>query len=210
VQHEFCGTHEIRGASCPNCNKPLLRILSLSAKDHVLALDEAKTPVVHLLYCWTCSIPYGEFSYKINRDGSVDMLQIPKPQPYDFGIDGPYDGYTGVYPLQKVILEPIGYVDDAKLAEAQKGGQYDSADDLFSPRHQVGGSPFIYNPQTRTCLNCSSEMPVLAAICNDATGNDPWKNKEEESSTFTGNGGVQMVFHFCRDCAIVAAYHSCD
>lgn len=64
------------------------------------------------------------------------------------------------------------------------------------------------NPQTLTCPSCSKEMPVLATICNDATGNDPWKR--EDSSTFAGNGGVLMVFQLCRDCAIVSAYQSCD
>jgi len=208
VQHQFCGTHEIRGAACPNCNKPLLRILSLNAKDRVLNLDESKTPFVHLLYCWTCSIPYGDFSYRVNSDGSIEMLQIPERQPdSEFGLEGPYDGYTGLYPAQRVTLEPMKGVDDAKLAVARKEGEYDSDD----PRHQIGGSPFIENPQTPACPICSKEIPLLAAICDDATGNDPWnRENHEEANTFAGNGGVQMVFHFCRDCSVVSAYHSVD
>jgi hypothetical protein len=209
VQHDFCGSHDIRGATCPNCNKPLLRILSLHARDHVLNLDQTKTLVVPLLYCWTCSIPYGEFSYEVNVDGTIEIVQIPERQPdSEFGLEGPYDGYTGAYPLQTVALEPMSDVDDAKLATARQDGEYDSDDDLFEPRHQIGGSPFIYNPQTLTCPVCSKEMPILAAVCNDATGNTPWKN--EDFSTFAGNGSVQMVFQFCRNCAIVSAYHSCD
>jgi hypothetical protein len=183
--------------------------LSLSAKDSILNVDEGKTPFVHLLYCWTCSIPYGEFSYRINRDGGVNILQIPERQPdLEFGLEGPYDGYSGVYPLQKVSLTPMDDHDDAKLAKARKDQEYDLGDDLFEPRHQIGGSPFIYNPQTLRCPTCSKEMPLLASICNDATDNDRWR--DEDSATFVGNGGVQMVFQFCRDCAIVSAYHSSD
>ena len=66
TQHDFCGSHEIVGASCPNCNKPLLRILSLYTIDPVLRPELSETPVIHLLYCWTCSIPYDRFSYKVN------------------------------------------------------------------------------------------------------------------------------------------------
>lgn len=209
VQHTFCGTHAIPGATCPNCNKALLRILSLCAKDSRLNVDGAKTPFVHLLYCWTCSIPYGEFSYRVNGDGSVDIVQIPERQPdSEFGLEGPYDGYTGVYPPLKIALTPMDDVGDARLAEARKNLEYDLDDELFEPRHQIGGSPFLYNPQTLACPRCSKEMPLLASICDDATGNDP--RKDEVLTTFVGNGGVQMVFQFCRDCAIVSAYHSAD
>jgi len=209
VQHEFCGAHQIGGAVCPYCNKPLVRILSFNAIDPALDLNQDEMPFVPLLYCWTCSIPYGEFSYKIKPDGSIEIVQIPERQPdSEFGLEGPYDGYSGIYPLRFVSLQPMNDDDDAKLALARVDAEYDHDGDLFEPRHQVGGSPFIYNPQTLTCPSCLRAMPIIATICNDATGNDPWK--KEDSSTFAGNGGVQMVFQLCRDCAIVSAYHSCD
>jgi hypothetical protein len=59
-----------------------------------------------------------------------------------------------------------------------------------------------------SCPVCSTEMPLLAAICDDATGNDPFGVEVENS--FVGNGGVQMIFHLCRECSVVSAYHSCD
>ena len=196
VQHEFCGNHEIRGATCPHCHKPLLRILSLSASDQALNLDAAKTPIVHLLYCWTCSIPFGEFAYKINADGSIELIRVPERYEYEFGAAGPYDGYTGVFPPRKVALTPVD-----ENAET-------TAEEDDDPAHQIGGEPFIANPQTIQCPVCSKPMPLLASICDDASGNDPWHR--EESSSFAGNGGVQMIFHFCRDCAVVSAYHCCD
>ncbi len=214
VMHEFAGSHDIGGATCPTCTRPLLRLLSLNARERLLALDETRTPLVHLLYCWNCSIPFGDFSYKINPDTSISILQIPEREPNaEFGPDGPYEGYTGVFPLRMVSVEPMNEIDDTRLAEARRGGDYDSLDKLFEPRHQIGGTPFIFNPQILTCPGCSREMPLLASICNDATGNQPWNDPwkpEAKLTTFVGNGGVQMIFHFCRDCAIVSAYQCCD
>ena len=107
VQHDFCGAHDIAGASCPNCKKPLLRLLSLHAEDERLAIDPARNSVVHLLYCWICSIPFGEFSYRLGADGSVELLKVPARYQYEFGPDGPYDGYTGIFPNQRVSLQPM-------------------------------------------------------------------------------------------------------
>ena len=209
VQHDFCGSHTIPGATCPHCSKPLLRLLSLSSKDPVLIVEEAKTPVVHLVYCWTCSIPFGDFSYKIGADGSIGFIEVPARKPEsEFGPDGPYDGYTGAFPLCKVSLESLTESEHLKLAARQTSESDEDDDELFEPRHQVGGYPFIYNQEKTICPLCSKDMPLLAAICDDATGNSPWQVGEADS--FTGNGAVQMVFHFCRDYLVLSAYHSCD
>jgi hypothetical protein len=51
-------------------------------------------------------------------------------------------------------------------------------------------------------------MPILASICDAATGNGI---SDEVEKTFTGSGGgVQMMFQFCRKCSVVTAYHSMD
>jgi hypothetical protein len=207
VLHDFCGQHNIDGAICPNCKKPLLRLLSLHARDRALNLDETRYPTIHLLYCWTCSIPYGEFSYQINRDGSVQLLRLPPRRPEsEFGPQGPYEGFTGSFPARQVALQPLSDTEQQEL-EARQAAQADHNPDAYFG-HQVGGYPFIYNPSKAFCPKCSKEMPVLAAICDDATGNE--KFSDEPKDTFTYNGGVQMLFQFCRDCSIVTAYHSCD
>jgi hypothetical protein len=207
VLHEFCGQHEIPGAVCPNCNKPLLRLLSLHSKDPLLDFDCKRHPSVHLLYCWTCSIPYGDFSYEINSDGSVKLLEIPRRQPEsEFGPEGPYDGYTGVFPAHHVALKPLSDAEQQRLKARQGEDAPDDIDTYFG--HQVGGYPFIYNPMKASCPKCSKAMPVLAAICDSATGNTDFS--DEPGETFTGNSGVQMVFQFCRGCSVISAYHSCD
>ncbi len=205
--HDFCGTHNIRGAQCPYCARPLLRILSLSTRDTKLELDPAKLNAVHLLYCWTCSIPYGEFSYRLLNDGGIEILQIPPIHRYAFGADGPYEGYTGLFPLQRVALEPLPKEDQEQLRDAAVK-HAEPKGNLATPQHQVGGYPFIFNPSLVSCPSCSREIPLLAAICDDASGNAV--EEAHAQDTFTGNYSTQMIFHYCRDCAVVVAYHSND
>jgi hypothetical protein len=211
VLHDFCGEHNIVGAFCPNCERPFTRLLSLTTNDTVLNLDPDRLAVVHLLYCWTCSIPFGDFCYRIRRDGAIDLLTLPPRQrEAEHGLEGPYDGYTGVFPHRKVSLEFIS--DQAQSALRtwwhSTQGDIDKLGDLGEPRHQVGGYPFIYNPRKTKCPECDQDMPLFAAVCNDAAGNDPWRTTAHE--TFVDNGAVQMIFHLCRKCSIVSAYHSCS
>jgi hypothetical protein len=123
--------------------------------------------------------------------------------------EGPYDGYTGEFPHRWVSLEFVSAQEQAKFKKYWQSTDTDPVElGIDEPRHQVGGYPFIFNPQKTSCLSCLQEMPLLAAICNSAGGNDAFG--VPESASFVGNGGVQMVFHFCRACAVVSAYSSCD
>ena len=200
-RHEFAGAHQVAGAQCPRCAKPFLRLASLDAKDAAIEVEPAKIPAVHLLYCWTCSVPFGRFSYRINPDGSVEIVEFPEPYPYEFGAAGPYAGYTGEYPLQRVSLVPLTQDATEQPADDEDG-------ELPWQPHQVGGSPRIANPEAVVCPSCSEEAPFFALIADAATGND--MERDVETKTFTGNPGTQMIFHLCRGCAVVTAYHSND
>jgi len=167
--HEFCGPNEIKSARCPNCSKPLLRILSLSAADSRLNLDPSKTPVVHLLYCWTCGIPYGVFSYRLLPDGSIQLLQVPESDASAFGPGGPYDGYTGDFPGKKVGLIPL--TEDAQQRQRVAQLDTDVALELSGEQeHQIGGSPVISNSQEVECSVCGQKSPLLAVISDNASG----------------------------------------
>ena len=206
IVHQFCGASTIAGGACPNCRKPLMRLLSLDAKDSRLELDKSRHPLVHLLYCWTCSIPFGDFSYKVTADGGVEILRVPPKHDYEFGTSGPYDGFTGSFPALHVGLRPLSSAEqDAQILSSAGTGGAIALEDVG---HQVGGYPPLNDDSIISCPLCSKEMPFLAAICNDATGDDPFGVKEQDS--FVGNGGVHMVFKFCRDCSVVSAYHSND
>jgi hypothetical protein len=189
----------------------LLRLLTLDAKDGRLNLDPTRHPLVHLLYCWTCSIPFGEFSYRVNPDGGVELLRVPPRQGpnVEHGEAGPYDGYTGKFPHRQVALRPLSEDAQRRLVAHQtdESVYLKSEDDLFEPRHQVGGFPFVLNPTKTLCPVCSAEMPVLAAICDDAAGDRSF----DDAKTFAGSGGgLQMMFQFCRPCSVISAYHSMD
>ena len=209
VVQQFCGVNEIVGAECPNCGRGLVRVMSLDAKDSRLNLDLERHPVVHLLYCWTCGIPFEEFAYRVNGDGSVELLRVAGRMPgVELGAAGPYRGYTGVFAARRVSLEALSAEGQEKLKARFAGEKVEDPGGLLGLHHQVGGYPVILNPQLRFCPVCEEEMPVLASICNEAAGNDPVGVPDEE--TFVGNCGVQMVFCFCRKCSVVSAYHSSD
>jgi hypothetical protein len=204
VTHEWCGEHKIPGAMCPHCKKPLLRLLSLNAAD--TQLDLGKAAVAPLLYCWTCTIPYGVFRYRVTKSGSVKLVDVPGPveNVFPFGPAGPYEGYTGRFPLRRVALKPLS----RKEQELQRAALTDEDVLLdLTARHQVGGHPPIHNPEEVECSGCGEEMPLLAAICDDAAGN---RLEVPAEQSFTDNCSLQMVFHYCRRCSEMAAYHSND
>jgi len=205
--HEFCGPNTIAGAMCPNCAKTLLKLAVLSAADSALELDPARTPSLPLLYCWTCAIPYGEFRYSIRADGSVEILTFLDSYKDAFGPDGPYDGYTGQFPPRSFCMEPQSGEEMQLLRARAEGIEEDLPEDLECPRHQVGGYPMIYNPQSDTCPRCEKEMPTLAAIADNTCGNGDAASANE---SFVDNCGVQTVFLLCRSCSIISVYHSCD
>jgi hypothetical protein len=208
ILHDFCGENRIEGAFCPHCQKPLLRLLSLNTKDEVLNIDPAKIPAVHLLYCWTCGIPFDEFCYRMNDDGSVSLLKVLLRYPSEFGPEGPYDGYTGVFGIHQVSLDPVSSEDQQRYKASWMADDVDSCDWDCEVFHQVGGYPYLYNPERRCCPGCGMDMPFFASICDNATGNDAFAASGNDS--FCDNGGVVMIFYFCRLCSVVSAYHSCD
>lgn len=174
VTHEWCGKNSVKGADCPYCPKPLLRILTLSTADPLLEVEAAKTSAVHLLYCWTCSIPYGEFSYRIRPDASVELMQVPPVNQFAFGAAGPYDDYPGVFPGQKVALVPLSEANTKEQAKARQ--DEDTLLELLPGTRQLGGFPPIANPQEIACPSCAKLSPLLAMICDDASGNEPMES----------------------------------
>lgn len=55
----FCGQHLINQSVCPNCDKPLLRLLSLNVSN---LFPHFATDTLHFLFCWTCELAQGVFS----------------------------------------------------------------------------------------------------------------------------------------------------
>ena len=73
----------------------------------------------------------------------------------------------------------------------------------LSPRHQVGGEPYLMQGADSVggaCPGCRESMPLLASASDDAGS----------GTSFIGNRGVQVVFLYCARCQVVSAGNQCD
>ncbi len=204
--HSFCGSHEVDGAWCPNCDKPLLRFLALDAGDKRLELPLAPHGTVSLFFCWTCNIAQSyPFLYAIQGEGSIRLLQYGRGGAIR---DFPYEDYPVHFPLAEAHLVQIPEADQRVIRqintdEVDWNALHPKYQELDKPRHQVGGEPYLVQRDRSyrmRCSMCAQPMPFLAAIadsCLDKRG-------------FTGNPYVQVLFHYCRRCTVVGAFQQCD
>ncbi len=200
--HEFCGPHEISGARCPNCKKPLLRFLSLNCEDPNLAKFRNKLPHVHLVFCWTCNLAQKPLYYRQMR-GEIILLKWGKGGRCK---DFPYVDYPVAFPPALVSLVRIADSDAETMARVVSGDvrphrlprrqQW-----LGLPKHQVGGCPVgVDSALAPKCCKCKARMHLFATICDIAS----------RGRVFVGNEFVQVAYWLCeRDC-ILCAQQSCD
>ena len=221
--HFFCGAHDIPGAFCASCRRPLLRFLSLDTRDSRLPLlhrplhliderppDSASDPGpahIPLLFCWTCE---GEpLTYRLFADGAIHVINRAKgkgPRYTDF----PYSNYPIHFPRKNVVLTRIrpeteDLIHRSNSDELTSGERFNQRfANLLRPRHQVGGEPYLVQGTKRDvhepCGLCSQEMPIIATI-----GDDSGTKKG-----FVGNSFVQVLFHYCASCRFMSAYNECD
>lgn len=201
--HDACGAHGIGGALCPNCDKPMLRMLSLDAADERLHLAPLGVPFVHLLFCCTCNLAQSRTAYRLLESGGVELLS------YRVGgveSDFPYEGYPEFFSGAPVRLEPVPPAEVQIVAALNDGSRSASelpADErrLSVPRHQVGGAPlFLQGSPAVLCPECSMPMAFLAC-CADET---------PDGRGYTGNEFVQVVFMVCVQDRVVLSYQECD
>ena len=209
--HEFCGEHAIAGADCPNCQKPLLRFLTLDKSDTRIGLSHLGERQIHCLFCWTCNIAQKTFYYKHNADGSVSFLEFGEG---GAETDFPYDDYPAAFPGASSILLEIS--EDAQNAiksvnagRSKISSLRDKHPDLFGCRHQVCGQPFLTqrNPDYEIgrdirCPECKKRMPFFATIANDCLDERGFAGEE--------GAGVQVLFNLCRVCLTMHAFQQCD
>jgi len=206
--HRFCGAHDLRGAQCPNCKKPLLRFLSLDLSQTPFTVETTQTHL-HLLYCWRCKVSQRHFSYRIL---SADEIHILKYQPGESYDDFPYEDYPDYFPAgtiefeavredEQLILEKINN-DDINIYHYEDG-RYKY---LNKPHHQIGGMPklmqvdYWQNWITTLCPCCGGTMPFFAAIADNCL----------DSRGFTDNAFVEVLYMFCPTCAVFTAFNICD
>jgi thiol-disulfide isomerase/thioredoxin len=203
-RHVFCGSHATPGAWCPNCDKPLLRYAAFDCRDGRLAVQDGLEDLP-LFYCWTCNVADGDLQYQLLRDGSVRLLAHGKGrEPNAFVLDD----HPSDFPEVTVRLDALTENEQLSIQRLNReevspwdGPQF--LEHLSVPAHQVGGEPYLVqlNPSYRLlCASCRDTMPFLCAFGDAATG----------PAGFTGEEYVQVLFHFCRRCRVVGAFHQCD
>jgi hypothetical protein len=197
-RHALCGVE--RHNICPNCRRPLLRVLTLDTRDPRLELNTTTVGSLPLplLFCWRCNVSQGPFYYRLLSEPLVELLI------YNRGgveADFPYPDYPDYFPESPVTLAAIPPDVQERLVKINEGEIDDMQ--LGRPRHQIGGIPYLfqYEPERQSsCAVCHAPMPFLATICDD----------NGDARGFTENSGVQMLFRYCRRCCVVLAYQQCD
>jgi hypothetical protein len=192
--HELCGTQALRGATCPNCRKPLYQVLRLRPDPRLPGLPGTVT----LLYCWRCQLPTADFTYQLVGDDAVKVLACARGRrpPAEF-----IEPEGGAFPGRPVELVPLSAEDQAIIRAYNRGAAWDDHPrekrHLADVQHQVGGEPrFAFGViESRRCPRCRGDMGVLAAIADDAT-----------PGGFVGCGDVQTLFYLCAGCRVITAF----
>lgn len=179
-RHTFCGAHNISGADCPNCDRPLMQMMSLDASDERLQLRSLGVQRLPLMFCWRCDIAQDVTQYRLRRDGGIDLLRFKRGTQ---GPDFPYPDYPLSFPEAQF---------DLATAPISPPGP---------PRHQIGGRPLLVQSlRDLRCEVCRHRMRFLACVADEATA----------GGTFAGNAWVQTLFYVCLDDGVIATDQACD
>jgi hypothetical protein len=205
--HVFCGENTTAGAQCPNCALPLLQILKLDMSDPRLAEVATPSGSFPFLYCWRCDIVVDTLYYKLNGDGSVTVVEYAKGSDEGLGDDYPESFPAARATLLEMSGEASAYIKKLNEDEAFDDSDYD--DDVAALDrcvHQIGGEPYLVNGDTYgpvICPSCGGAMPLLASLGTKCT--DPRGMLITEINNY-----VQVIYHYCAPCSMVAALNEED
>jgi len=225
-KHRICGEHNIKGADCPNCDKPLHRFASLDLNDKKIEIPIQGITKLHILYCWRCNVAQDDFFYKLIGDEEIEILEYGRgieQTPIFFQslnekdkeywlkklneIDFPYKNYPDFFPGAGISLKKIPKRIQEYLVRFNSDGDFDPDRDHEArqydiPKHQIGGEPYLvqcdYTPSK--CPECQVKMPLLATIGDDCL----------DERGFGGNTYAQVIYGMCVKCKIISAYQQCD
>ena len=204
VENKFCGSHDIEGATCPNCKKPLLRFLTVNSDDKHIDIGKYQYKKIHFMYCWTCNISQREFFYQIIDDNKVSIIQYSKG-----GVqkDFPYPNYPENFPLGKIDFIEISEEDQRIISKvnSEEIDEFDLPDKdshLSIPKHQFGGEPCLVQMEFDkiNCPKCKSEMQFIVSIADDCI----------DDRGFVENEYVQVLYYYCKDCCMIGAIQHSD
>ncbi len=209
-QHVFCGDNTTPGAQCPNCHKPLLQILSLDLADPRLNGIRGAHSRFPFLYCWRCNIVTETFYYRLVESGGVAIVEFARGT--DEGLADDVPDYPESFPVASARLLAMSedaeeYVRQLNDDEAfDDSGYPDEITGLDRCIHQVGGEPYLINGDSYGpvhCPTCGKSMSLLASLGTQTV--DPRGMLIVEVNNY-----VQIIYHYCAACSIVAALNESD
>lgn len=219
-----------QGATCPECQQPLMLIwdLDLGGPEFVglpgrLFEGGGRLP---LYYCF-CHLT--TLSYQLVDPERIKVLETPDPDPRQAP---PYDNYPERFDRRPIALVPIPatinnllllmqeidseeWVHDSDLSALASwlGRDVEDRPDMW--RHQIGGAPYLLGGHEELlCPNLSCElsrpwvrneirfaMKELAVIHNDPRNGLPlWDPPSVLDEGRDVDHWVQLVYHVCEEC----------
>lgn len=204
-RHLIGGSPNSAGALCPNCDLLLTRFFYIDLTDPTLGDHDTNLTSLELLYCWQCQLSQSEFSYQL---GDFKVIKCATGPPED---DFPYEDYPGWFsearvdfaPMSTRLAHQIEHYQELSSKEPDRLNNVftlSERDQITTPRHQLGGTPFRFTNHTPTCPTCSAQMQFLMTVADAST----------DSRGFVGNEDVHVVYHLCLDCSMLTATQECD
>ncbi len=115
--HIFCGSHSVKGAWCPNCQKPLLRFLALDINDPKLGLEKTPFEWLSLFFCWTCEIAQMPFYYSFAANGEVQLMKYGEG---GVQLNFPTENYPIFFPQAYFKLQPLTEKEQTTIKELNR------------------------------------------------------------------------------------------
>ncbi len=186
------GSAEAVRENCPQCDQPLVTLLSLDPADGRLELPALGGTHLHLCVCPRCH----QSQYTIADDGEVIAVQGFQTSPPLFAVQlqPPEFRPVALHAVPDRIAEARTLAAEGRLDEA---GMWASDYNWRTPTNQVGGQPAIGSGQmpSSACPFCGMAPPFLASLVCTA----------EVSGGEAGLAPIQVLFFVCRDCPAVIA-----
>jgi hypothetical protein len=203
--HYFCGPQSIRGAWCPNCQKPLLPLAIVDATDPRVDLGEMLLLSIPLMYCWRCGIPKADFYYRVITEDEIHIVEYCKGDPE---VGFPYDDYPVFFPGSPCVLRELSgdeqrALDGLSVGEIIEADIVNSAPHLVGQPHQIGGRPFLLQIDSGDALSCPICGQLLSFFANIG-------NRCADPRGIVGYSHVQLLFHVCHRCSVVGARNRAD